>query len=83
MRTGRNAIFVQTLAGNVCQRIVIKSWRKVSFREKENEKEKPFENHVLLILIFYHKPKLETICVSFLCLLYQMLFFFFQSSACA
>ena len=84
MHTGRNVFFVQPLAGNVCQRIMIKSWRKVSFREKENEKEKPFENHVLLILICHHKPKLEAIFVSFVCLLYQMFFFCcFQSSACS
>ena len=75
MRTERNAIFVQPLARNVCQRIMIKSWRKVSFREKENEKDKPFEDHFLLVLICYHKPKLEAICVSFVCLLYQMVFF--------
>ena len=57
---------------------MIKSWRKVSFGEKENKKEKPFQNHFLLILIYYHKPKLEAICVCFVCLLYQMFFFFNQ-----
>lgn len=75
---GRNGIFMQPSAWNVCQRIMSKSWRKVSFREKENKKEKPFQNRFPLILICYHKPKLEAICVSFVCLLYQVFFFFNQ-----
>ena len=54
---GRNTIFIKPLARNVCQIIMIKSWKKVSFREKENKKEKLFQNHFLLILIYYHKPK--------------------------
>ena len=54
---GRNTIFIKPLARNVCQIIMIKSWKKVSFREKESKKEKLFQNHFLLILIYYHKPK--------------------------
>lgn len=54
---GRNTIFIKPLARNVCQIIMIKSWRKVSFREKESKKEKLFQNHFLRILIYYHKPK--------------------------
>lgn len=74
---GRNTIFIKPLARNVCQIIMIKSWRKVSFREKESKKEKLFQNHFLLILIYYHKPKWR----RFVFLLYvycTRCFFFFN-----
>ena len=77
---GRNTIFIKPLARNICQIIMIKSWRKVSFREKENKKEKLFQNHFLPILIYYHKPKWRRFV--FLLYVYCTRFFFFFSMKC-